>query len=85
VRYVCRTGSVWLLHLTTGVALGIAAAAAWVAWRNWKAAGEPREATGQGVEGRSRFMALFGLGASAFSFAIILVAEIPSLLLDPCL
>lgn len=84
VRYICLNGGRWLLHLTTGVTLVLAAAGVWVAWRSWKRMGEPAVTRGPGTLGRSRFMALGGLGLSAFFLAIILLGWLPGLVLDPC-
>lgn len=85
VRYVCRSGAVWLLHLTTLVALGAAAAAIRLAWTSWRRAGEPVETRGGGVEGRSRFLALAGLLFAAFSALLVAAEGLPNFVLEPCL
>ena len=85
VRWVCETGDVWLLHLTTVVALAVATAALLVAWRSWRRLGEPLLAAGSGTIGRSRFMALGGLAISSFFTLVLIVAWVPSFLIEPCL
>lgn len=84
VRYACATGAPWILHLVTLAALALAGTGGWVAWRNWRRTGRPAETTGGGVEGRSRFMAVGGVAASAFFALVILAAELPNLFLEPC-
>jgi hypothetical protein len=83
-RYICRTGAVWLFHLTTAATLLPVIAVGWVAWRAWRDTGAPRETTGSGVLGRSRFMALSGVALSIAFAVLILVEWIPVYLLDPC-
>lgn len=84
VRFICFHGHGWLLHLTTGAALVLAAAGAWVAWRSWNLIGAPEVTNGPGTLGRTRFMALGGLMLSGFFLTIILLAWIPDFLLHPC-
>lgn len=75
---------VWRLsvHGTTAVTLAIALAGLSVGWSNWKAS---RDAGPEGDRiDRSRFMAVAGIGLSAF-FALVIVAQwIPTLFLEPC-
>lgn len=85
VRYVCFTGAMWLMHLTTAVSLLAAGAVIWLAWRNWQQTGRPLDAGGGGMEGRSRFMALIGLLFAASSLLLIVVQGIPNFVLDPCI
>lgn len=84
VRKICETGDVWLLHLTTLVTLTPALAGVFVAWRCWRRLGEPGVAAGAGTLGRSRFMALGGLGLSGFFTLVLLVAWIPDFLIEAC-
>jgi hypothetical protein len=70
------------LHTTFVVSLAIALAGFYVAWGNWQAS------KGAAPEGhrldRSRFMAVSGIGLSAF-FAVVIVAQwIPTLFIEPC-
>ena len=85
----CEQRRVWMLHLATGVALALIAAAAWVAWRAAPAgpfaddAHETRDAAAASVQ-RARFMAAGGLALCAWFALVILATEIPALLLHPC-
>lgn len=85
IRYICSSGAMWLLHLASLFTLVLAAAGVWVAWRSWQRIGEPDETSGAGTLGRTRFLALGGIGMSAFFLAIILMAWIPDFLLHPCM
>lgn len=75
-RYVCATGAVWLFHLSTAAALGVAGAAGAVAWR---ALPPQRES-----ERRRRFLAVSGVALSAGFVLLILAEAVPTLLLEPC-
>lgn len=85
VRYVCFTGAMWLMHLTTVVSLLAMGAVIWLAWRNWRDTGKPLDAGGSGMEGRSRFMALLGLLFAVASLLLIVVQGSPNFVLDPCI
>lgn len=84
VRLVCSSGQSWLLHFTTLATVLLAAAGIWVAWGSWKRVGQPGVTKGAGTLGRSRFLALSGIGLSGFFLLIILLAWIPDFLLHPC-
>lgn len=84
VYYACAAGSGWILPLVTVTALVLATAGGWVAWRSWNGVGRPEEPTGGGAEGRSRFLALTGIGSSAFFILIILASGLPSFFFHPC-
>lgn len=84
VRYVCFGGSIWLMHLVTGVSLLAGGAVAWLAWRNWRHTGSPLDSGGSGTRGRSRFLALLGVLFAAFSLFLIAVQGIPNFVLEPC-
>jgi hypothetical protein len=76
-----RPPLLWSLMLTSLVLLGVGT---WAAWRSWKALrGEPGSLESQGA-GRARFMALFGLMASALFALVILATSISTFILDPC-
>lgn len=85
VRYVCFTGAMWLMHLTTAVSLLAVGAVIGLAWRNWQQAGRPMDAGGEGMEGRSRFMALIGLLFAVSSLLLVVVQGAPNFVLDPCI
>lgn len=70
------------IHAMTALSLVVALTGLYVARRNWQASlgGAP---DGHRLD-RSRFMAIAGLGLSAF-FAIVITAQwIPTLFLEPC-
>lgn len=84
VRYVCASGSGWLLHLGTLAMLALAAAGVLVALRSWRRIDEPTVTGGAGTLGRTRFMALGGMALSGFFLLVILLAWLPDLILSPC-
>jgi hypothetical protein len=66
------------------LAVAVAAWAAAVSWRNWRAVrGEVREAAG-GVAGRNRFVALMGLVSGGLGALISLWVLAAVLVLDRC-
>jgi hypothetical protein len=70
------------LHGTFVATLAIALGGLYFAWGNWQAS---RAAAPEGLRvDRSRFMAVAGIGLSAF-FALVIVAQwIPNLFIEPC-
>lgn len=85
VRYVCFTGAMWLMHLTTVVGLVAVGGVTWLAWSNWGYAGRPRNGRGGGTEGRTRFMALLGVPFAIFSLLLIVVQGISNFVIEPCI
>lgn len=83
----CEQRESWMLHVATGAALLVVAAAAFTAWRAVPALGEEAHETANPDAARAlrvRFMALSGLALCAW-FAIVIVAtEIPAVVLHPC-
>lgn len=83
----CEQRQSWMLHVATGVALLLVAAAAWAAWRAAPALGddEHESASAEGTRRlRARFMALGGLALCAWFAIVILATAIPALVLHPC-
>jgi hypothetical protein len=77
----CEQRQVWMLHLSSAVALAVIGVAALAAWR---AAPPPRDPAETAAIARARFMAVGGLVLCAW-FAIAIVAfEIPAVILKPC-
>lgn len=83
----CEVRHTWMLHLATGIALGIVALAALVTWR----AAPPPPSGSDPAAGatdlaviRARFMAIGGLALCAWFAIVILATEIPVLVLNPC-
>jgi hypothetical protein len=86
VPLLCRSGAHNLaLHAVFVVALLLVAAAGFLAWRNFSAAGATVEGEdGAGVIPRSRFMSLLGLLATAMFFLVIVAQWIASWVFGPC-
>lgn len=70
-------------HAATFVTLALAAAGARLAWKLWRQTGEHRATEGSRLE-RSRFMALAGIGLSAYFGFAILAQWIPTFFYEPC-
>jgi hypothetical protein len=70
------------LHTTFAISLAIALTGLFVAWGNWRVS---KDAAPEGNRlDRSRFMAVAGIGLSAF-FALVIVAQwIPTWFIEPC-
>ena len=78
----CEQRATWMLHLATGVALALIAAAAFGAWR----AAPPLRSSGSEpiAIGRARFLALSGLILCAWFAIVVLAMQFPILVLEPC-
>lgn len=82
--YTCREGSVVILHLITLAALLGIGAAAFVAWKSWKARGGTEQLEFGGPEARGRFMALAGLVGGAIFFTAIVAEGVAVFIVHPC-
>lgn len=82
--YLCGSGLGWLPLAVSAAALVVVALALRAAWRSWARIGRPHETEGSQVEGRTRMLAVGGLGVSAFFLVVIVAGAIPALLLDAC-
>ena len=83
----CEQRHKWMLHLATGVALGLIALAAYISWRAEPPLGEHELPSLDPAEIsllRARFMVMGGLGLCAFFALVIIATEIPALVLNPC-
>jgi hypothetical protein len=74
VPWVCVTGKAFALHAATAGTIALAGSGGLASWTAWR-----RE-----TEGRSRFMAIWGLMMSALFFVVIVAQAIPIFMLDPC-
>jgi small-conductance mechanosensitive channel len=83
VYHSCHTQSLFWLYLETVVAVVLAAACAWVAWRTlaWFPAAD---ASGAQPDDRSHFLSLVGLGLSGLATLVIIAAALPRFILHPC-
>lgn len=100
VPMACEHGAVWMLHLTSGVALAFALSGLWIAWRASGATATARQAQAPApvtnarpapdreTDGprtrRTRFMATAGVLLSAFFALTVALAWIPSFLVESC-
>jgi hypothetical protein len=84
VGYACHFGLTFLIHIVSVVLLGVSLLSGWVSYRSWQDLGRSTEDEGEGVIGRSRWMALSGMVAGGW-FAVVIVAQwIPVFMLPPC-
>ena len=80
----CQAGDKTALAVVAVVALATTIAITIVSWRAWHASGADYD-TGEGtVLGRSRFMALSGLGISALIILLVIASFIPIFVLGAC-
>ncbi len=84
VEWACYRGSTWVIHLITVVALLLAAVGAYLAWTGWHEEEKLVEHDGFDSENRIRFMGWSGLILSALFGLGIIVQEIPTFIVDPC-
>lgn len=86
VPILCRGGARnAALHAVFVVALLLVAWAGFVAWHNFRAAGETTEGADEsGVVPRTRFMSLLGLCVTCMFFLVILAQWIASWVFGPC-
>lgn len=85
----CETRQTWFMHLATGIAVILVAAAGFGAWRasagpvlsEEQPSGPLSDETGRQ---RARWMAVGSIAFSAWFILVILVMEIPILVLEEC-
>jgi hypothetical protein len=80
----CTAGNKNLLAIATIVALIATLAITFVSWRAWQASGATSVTDEVDVIGRSRFMALSGLGISGLSVLLVVASAIPIIILGAC-
>jgi hypothetical protein len=84
VGYACDYGLPAIIHLPSVLMLGVTAAAGWVSWLSWGRLGRSTEDEIEGLEGRSRFMALSGVIMAVFFGVVIIAQWIPAFIMPPC-
>ncbi len=84
VEWACYRGSMWVLHLITIIALLVAALGAYLAWTGWHEEERLVEHDGFDSGNRIRFMGWSGLILSALFGLGIIVQEIPTFIVGPC-
>jgi hypothetical protein len=80
----CIAGNKNVLAIATIIALIATLAITFVSWRAWHASGANSVTDEGGVLGRSRFMALSGLGISVLSVLLVVASAIPIIVLGAC-
>ena len=84
VEWSCGARAHWPTFAVSAVALVIALAGAYIAWRDLRAVPTGASASDGTADGRNRFLALLGLMLSGF-FALAIVFEaIAKFFFDPC-
>ena len=80
----CHNSNKMPLMFVTVLALLGTIGALFVAWHIWRSAQPSNDIEGGGTLGRSRFMALLGLGNSALFTVVILAGVVPLIFLGVC-
>jgi hypothetical protein len=80
----CTTGDMLPVHLTALAGMLLALAGAGIGWREWRRRGGSAAGEGGGPEGRSRFLAVVGLGNSALAALVIAAQWSATLFFHPC-
>jgi hypothetical protein len=80
----CLSQNKTMLGIVTVIALFGTMASAFAAWRAWHQTGATVQTEEGGVIGRSRFMALSGIGLSVLFALVVLASAIPIIFLGAC-
>jgi hypothetical protein len=80
----CLSQNKVMLGIVTVVALFGTVGPAFAAWRAWHHTGATGQTEEGGAIGRSRFMALSGIGLSALFALVVLASAIPIIFLGAC-
>jgi TRAP-type C4-dicarboxylate transport system permease small subunit len=80
----CHDGNKTPLVVVTVLALLATIGMIFLAWRIWRSAGQTADTEAGGTPGRSRFMALLGLGNSVLFALVILAGIVPLAFLGVC-
>jgi hypothetical protein len=80
----CVSGNKAVLGIATAIALFGTLCAAFAAWRVWHQAGTTAGREEGGAVGRSRFMAVSGMGLSALFALVVLASAVPIIFLGAC-
>lgn len=84
VPRACSSGHLYAPHLVTALFLLVALAGGFIAWRNWREAGQTEPGTGGDTLERSRFIAVVGLLLAGLVTLIFIAQWIPQFLISPC-
>jgi hypothetical protein len=80
----CLSQNKTMLGMVTLIALFGTLASAFTGWRGWHQTGATGDTEEGGAIGRSRFMALSGIGLSALFALVVLASAIPIIFLGAC-
>lgn len=83
--WACGQGHHGVMHVIPIVCLAAAVGVGILAYRDWGIAGRGVEDEAGTVDTRSRFIALLGMGLSAFSSVVILAQWLAVFVFDPCM
>lgn len=81
---VCEAGQQWWLHLVSLAALLVALAGGLLAWTTLRRFGTGPIDQGEMRNTRARFMAVSGMGLSAFFAVVVVATEVPNWFLGAC-
>ena len=84
VPWACHSGHKGVLLLVAAITLIITAGTGVVAWRAWNWSGPTDETDEGGPIGRSRFMALTGIGVAALITLLVAASFIPIIVYQAC-
>lgn len=84
VRQACSAQRNVALYVVSGVAVVLTVAAAIVAFRIWRQAGEAPPSEGGDLASRVGFISVLGILSSVMSFLVVLAQGIATVHFDPC-
>ena len=84
VQWACGHRTVAVVHIIPATFIVLAAAAAWISWRDWTTVGRIGRAENATITDRTRFVAVVGIVLSMYSIVIILAMWLPLVIFDPC-
>ena len=83
--WTCGHGYRGTMHLIPLLCLLVTIGAAITAFRDWRAAGGGVEEEAATIASRTRFLAMMGIGISAFSSLVVIAQWAAILVFDPCM
>jgi len=81
--WACAHGR-WVTHIVPALCLIVTAGTTASAVRSWRAVGRGAEDEEATIATRTRFLAITGIGVSAFSCLVIIVQWVAVFVFDPC-
>jgi hypothetical protein len=83
-QWACSGGPMWAVYAALAAGLVVAAAGAWIGWRNWRTVGGEWPGDSAGAVERTRFMGLGGMILSSAFCLIILAQSLTTAVLGVC-